>query len=73
MAPAVALRQKGDGRLWRAQEDIALVLDIDPKTLRKYANLAHAWPLQRRHVVPSGVYFVNRTMPAFTLPEPVES
>jgi hypothetical protein len=37
------------------------------------ADLAHVWPLQRRHVVPSGVYFVNRTMPAFTLPEPVES
>ena len=36
-------------------------------------DLAHVWPLQRRHVVPSGVYFVNRTMPAFTLPEPVES
>ena len=36
-------------------------------------DLVHVWPLQRRHVVPSGVYFVNRTMPAFTLPEPVES
>ena len=35
-------------------------------------DLAHVWPLQRRHVVPSGVYFVNRTMPAFVLPEPVE-
>jgi len=37
------------------------------------ADLAHVWPLQRRHGVPSGVSFVNRTMPAFTLPEPVES
>ena len=36
-------------------------------------DLVHVWPLQRRHVVPSGVYFVNRIMPAFTLPEPVEA
>ena len=36
-------------------------------------DLTHVWPLQRRHVVPSGVYFVNRIMPAFTLPEPVEA
>ena len=36
-------------------------------------DLAHAWPLQRRHIVPNGVYFVNRTMPAFTLPEPVDA
>ncbi|MFL5335734.1 MAG: Tn3 family transposase [Geminicoccaceae bacterium] len=36
-------------------------------------DLAHVWPLQRRHIVPSGVYFVNRTMPAFVLPDPVEA
>jgi hypothetical protein len=36
-------------------------------------DLAHVWPLQRRHVVPSGVYFVNRTMPAFVLPEPADA
>jgi hypothetical protein len=35
-------------------------------------DLAHVWSLQRRHIVPSGVYFVNRTMSAFDLPEPVE-
>ena len=35
-------------------------------------DLAHVWPLQRRHIVPSGVYFVNRAMPVFVLPEPVE-
>ena len=35
-------------------------------------HLAHVWPLQRRHVVPNGIYFVNRTMPAFILPDPVE-
>lgn len=37
------------------------------------AHLAHVWPLQRRHVVPNGIYFVNRTMPAFVLPDPVEA
>ena len=36
-------------------------------------DLGHVWPLQRRHVVPSGVYFVNRTMPAFVLPEPADT
>ena len=36
-------------------------------------HLSHVWPLQRRHIVPNGVYFVNRTMPTFALPEPVEA
>ena len=36
-------------------------------------HLSHVWPLQRRHIVPNGVYFVNSTMPSFTLPEPVEA
>ncbi len=36
-------------------------------------GLAHVWPLQRRHIVPNGVYFVNRTMPTFVLPDPVEA
>jgi hypothetical protein len=36
-------------------------------------HLSHVWPLQRRHIVPNGVYFVNRTMPTFVLPEPVEA
>jgi hypothetical protein len=35
--------------------------------------LLHVWPLQRRHITPNGVYFVNRTMPAFILPDPVET
>jgi putative transposase len=29
--------------------------------------------LQRRHITPNGVYFANRTLPAFVLPEPVEA
>ena len=37
------------------------------------ADIAHVWPLQRRHIVPNGVYFVNRTMPVFVLPDPVEA
>ena len=36
-------------------------------------NLVHVWPLQRRHITPNGVYFANRTMPAFVVPEPVEA
>jgi hypothetical protein len=36
-------------------------------------DLVHVWPLQRRHIMPSGVYFANRTMPAFVLPDPVEA
>ena len=36
-------------------------------------DLAHVWPLQRRHITPNGVYFANRTMPAFVLPDPVET
>jgi hypothetical protein len=29
--------------------------------------------LQRCHITPNGVYFANRTMPAFVVPEPVEA
>src|SRR5208283_2193095 len=36
-------------------------------------DLIHVWPLQRRHITPNGVYFANRTMPAFVLPDPVEA
>jgi len=36
-------------------------------------DLAHVWPPQRRHITPNGVYFVNRTMPAFILPDPVQT
>jgi len=36
-------------------------------------DLVHVWPLQRRHITPNGVYFANRTMPAFVLPDPVEA
>jgi hypothetical protein len=32
-------------------------------------DLVHIWPLQRRHITPNGVYFANRTMPAFILPD----
>ena len=36
-------------------------------------DLVHVWPLQRRHITPNGVYFANRTMPTFVLPDPVRS
>ena len=28
---------------------------------------------QPAHITPNGVYFANRTMPAFVLPDPVEA
>jgi TnpA family transposase len=36
-------------------------------------DLVHVWPLQRRHITPNGVYFANRTMPTFVMPEPVDA
>ena len=36
-------------------------------------DLVHVWPLQRRHITPNGVYFANRTMPIFVMPEPIEA
>ena len=36
-------------------------------------DLVHVWPLQRRHITPNGVYFANRTMPTFVMPESVEA
>jgi TnpA family transposase len=60
--------------LWNTVQMEGIVTDLRAAGMTiADADLAHVWPLQRRHVVPSGVYFVNRTMPAFTLPEPVES
>ena len=32
-----------------------------------------AWLQAARHITPNGVYFANRTMPAFVVPEPVEA
>ncbi len=42
-------------------------------TTTRDKDIVHVWPLQRRHITPNGVYFANRTMPAFVLPEPVET
>ena len=59
--------------LWNTVQMERIVTDLRADGMATTdADLAHVWPLQRRHVVPSGVYFVNRTMPAFDLPEPVE-
>jgi hypothetical protein len=51
---------------------IVTALRIGGTTIRD-EDLVHVWPLQRRHITPNGVYFANRTMPAFVLPEPVEA
>jgi hypothetical protein len=32
-----------------------------------------AWLQPARHITPNGVYFANRTMPAFVVPEAVEA
>jgi len=42
-------------------------------TMIRDEDLVHVWPLQHRHITPNGVYFANRTMPAFVLPDPVEA
>jgi hypothetical protein len=47
-------------------------LRADGTTIRD-EDLIHVWTLQRRHITPNGVYFANRTRPAFVLPEPVEA
>lgn len=60
--------------LWNALQMDRIVAALRADGMRvANEDLAHVWPLQRRHVVPSGVYFVNRTMPAFVLPDPVEA
>lgn len=60
--------------LWNTlqMERIVTALRADGMVVRD-EHLAHVWPLQRRHIVPNGVYFVNRTMPAFVLPDPVDT
>ena len=50
-------------------ERIVTELRASGTTIRD-EDLAHVWPLQRRHITPNGVYFANRTMPAFVLRTP---
>lgn len=60
--------------LWNTPqiERIIAELRADGTTIRD-EDLIHVWTLQRRHITPNGVYFANRTRPAFVLPEPVEA
>jgi TnpA family transposase len=60
--------------LWNTPqiERILAELRADGTTIRD-EDLIHVWTLQRRHITPNGVYFANRTRPAFVLPEPVEA
>jgi hypothetical protein len=41
--------------------------------VRRTVHYCASLQLQRRHITPNGVYFANRTMPAFVLPDPVEA
>ncbi|MBF0393960.1 MAG: Tn3 family transposase [Alphaproteobacteria bacterium] len=60
--------------LWNTLQMERIVADLrSGGMLVPDEHLAHVWPLQRRQVVPNGVYFVNRTMPAFALPDPVDA
>ena len=53
-------------------ERVVTALRAEGTAIRE-EDLAHVWPLQRRHITPNGVYFANRVMPAFVVPDPVEA
>ena len=60
--------------LWNTLQIERIVTDLRASGMLVHdEELIHVWPLQRRHITPNGVYFVNRTMPAFILPDPVET
>jgi len=60
--------------LWNTLQIERIVTELRASgTTIRDEDLVHVWPLQRRHITPNGVYFANRTMPAFVLPDPVEA
>jgi len=60
--------------LWNTLQIERIVTDLRVSGVPiRGEDLIHIWPLQRRHITPNGVYFVNRTLPAFILPDPVET
>jgi len=60
--------------LWNTLQIERIVTELRAGgTTIRHDDLVHVWPLQRRHITPNGVYFANRTMPAFVLPDPVEA
>jgi hypothetical protein len=60
--------------LWNTLQIERIVTELRARgTTIRDEDLVHVWPLQRRHITPKGVYFANRTMPAFVLPDPVEA
>jgi len=60
--------------LWNTLQIERIVMELRAEgTAIRDADLVHVWPLQRRHITPNGVYFANRTMPNFVLPDPVEA
>ena len=60
--------------LWNTLQIERIVTELRAgSTTIRDEDLVHVWPLQRRHITPHGVYFANRTMPAFILPDPVDA
>jgi TnpA family transposase len=60
--------------LWNTLQIERIVTELRASgTPIRNEDLVHVWPLQRRHITPNGVYFANRTMPAFVLADPVEA
>jgi len=60
--------------LWNTLQIERIVTELRASgTTIRDDDLVHVWPLQRRHITPNGIYFANRTMPAFVLPDPVEA
>ena len=60
--------------LWNTLQIERIVTELRANgTVIRDEDLVHVWPLQRRHITPHGVYFANRTMPAFVLPDPVDA
>lgn len=60
--------------LWNTLQIERIVADLRAGGIAmRDEDLVHVWPLQHRHITPNGVYFVNRIMPAFALPDPAET
>ena len=60
--------------LWNTLQIERIVTELRAAgTTIRDQDLVHVWPLQRRHITPNGVYFANRTMPIFVMPEPIEA
>ena len=60
--------------LWNTLQIERIVTDLRASGMPiRGEERVHVWPLQRRHITPNDAYFVNRTLPAFILPDPAET